>query len=72
MSSHRNPKYKTELCRHFESGKGCMHKDKCEFAHGVNDLITSSGNVSYNIFTYIYSFNNACKDFKYVLYLTHY
>jgi hypothetical protein len=31
-------KFKTMLCRHFETQKGCMHKDKCQFAHGIEDL----------------------------------
>jgi hypothetical protein len=39
----QNPtKYKTMLCRHFETTKGCMHKDKCQFAHGIEDLCSSS------------------------------
>jgi hypothetical protein len=36
-------RFKTMLCRHFETSKGCMHKDKCQFAHGPEDL-RSSGN----------------------------
>ena len=32
-------KFKTMLCRHFETTKGCMHKDKCQFAHGMEELI---------------------------------
>ena len=39
-----NPqKYKTMLCKHFSSPKGCSFGDKCQFAHGVNDLRTSNG-----------------------------
>jgi len=30
------------LCRHFETTKGCMHGDKCQFAHGIEDLSSSS------------------------------
>ena len=32
------------LCRHYETTKGCMHRDKCQFAHGVEDLNMSVGN----------------------------
>ena len=39
-----NPqKYKTMLCKHFSSPKGCSFGDKCQFTHGVNDLRTSNG-----------------------------
>ena len=39
-----NPqKYKTMLCKHFSSPKGCSFGDKCQFAHGVDDLRTSNG-----------------------------
>ena len=31
------------LCKHFSSPKGCSFGDKCQFAHGVNDLRTSNG-----------------------------
>jgi hypothetical protein len=47
------PKYKTMLCRHYETTKGCMHKDKCQFAHGIDDLRTS-GNQSGGGVIYIY------------------
>lgn len=31
------------LCKHFSSSKGCSFGDKCNFAHGVNDLRSSNG-----------------------------
>ena len=31
------------LCKHFTSPKGCSFGDKCQFAHGVEDLRTSNG-----------------------------
>jgi len=37
-SQQNSGKYKTMLCRHFETTKGCMHKDKCQFAHGTDEL----------------------------------
>ena len=33
-----NEKYKTELCRHFETHKNCQLEDKCHFAHGQAEL----------------------------------
>ena len=33
-----NEKYKTELCRHFETHKNCQLDDKCHFAHGQAEL----------------------------------
>lgn len=34
-----NPnKYKTMLCKHFETNKGCSFGDKCQFAHGAAEL----------------------------------
>lgn len=31
-------KYKTMLCKHFETPKGCVYNDKCQFAHGAFEL----------------------------------
>ena len=33
-----NDKYKTELCRHFETHKNCQLGEKCNFAHGQHEL----------------------------------
>ena len=39
QSTHNNPtKYKTMLCKHFTSPKGCSFGDKCQFAHGEEEL----------------------------------
>lgn len=34
----RSAKVKTELCRFFNSSKGCAFGDKCNYAHGQNEL----------------------------------
>ncbi len=44
-------KYKTMLCKHSDTSKGCVYKDKCQFAHGAHELKQGSqgmggGNVS--------------------------
>ena len=26
------------LCKHYETTKGCVYKDKCQFAHGAHEL----------------------------------
>jgi hypothetical protein len=43
-----NMKYKTILCKHFETSKGCVYKDRCQFAHGIQELRSGMnlGNVS--------------------------
>ena len=33
-----NPKYKISLCKKFETGKGCPYGDRCQFAHGEQEL----------------------------------
>ncbi len=33
------------LCKHYDTSKGCVYKDKCQFAHGAHEL-KSSMNVS--------------------------
>jgi hypothetical protein len=39
-----NPaKYKTMLCKHFSSTKGCSFGDKCQFAHGISELRSTNG-----------------------------
>jgi hypothetical protein len=34
----RSAKVKTELCRHYNSAKGCAFGDKCNYAHGEDEL----------------------------------
>lgn len=44
-STHNNPaKYKTMLCKHFSSPKGCSFGEKCQFAHGMAELRSQGGN----------------------------
>ena len=33
-----NPRYKTTLCKHFNTPQGCSYGDKCQFAHGNGEL----------------------------------
>ena len=40
-------KYKTMLCKHFETNKGCSFGDKCQFAHGASELRSNINNVDY-------------------------
>ena len=42
-TSHNPVKYKTVLCKHFKSSKGCSFGDKCQFAHGINELRSIPG-----------------------------
>ena len=42
-----DPKYKTELCKKFQSTGQCPYGYKCRFAHGKEELITKSQGVNY-------------------------
>jgi len=33
-----NSKYKTSMCRHYEATKTCQLGDRCNFAHGEQEL----------------------------------
>ena len=33
-----NPRYKTTLCKKFSQGQGCPYGEKCQFAHGAQEL----------------------------------
>lgn len=34
-------RYKTMLCKHYDTPKGCVYNDKCQFAHGAHELKSS-------------------------------
>ena len=36
--SHGNPRYKTVLCKKFMVNQSCPYGDKCQFAHGEQEL----------------------------------
>ena len=38
-----NPRYKTSLCKKFSSGQICPYGDKCQFAHGTQELRSFHG-----------------------------
>ena len=40
----KDPKYKTELCKSFESKNICMYGNKCRFAHGKSELFDKASN----------------------------
>ncbi|CAK9302010.1 unnamed protein product [Gordionus sp. m RMFG-2023] len=40
-------RYKTELCRPFEESGECKYGDKCQFAHGVNEMRNLSRHPKY-------------------------
>ena len=41
--SHGNPRYKTVLCKKFMVNQSCPYGDKCQFAHGEQELRTFNG-----------------------------
>ena len=42
IPSNINNKYKSALCKNYESPIGCSYKDKCQFAHGIEELRAAS------------------------------
>ncbi len=41
-------RYKTMLCKHYETTKGCVYKDKCQFAHGAHELRSNMNVIFFN------------------------
>ena len=48
-----NPRYKTTLCKKYMSSKSCPYGEKCQFAHGEQELrspsIQANNNLMYNM-----------------------
>ena len=42
-----DPKYKTELCKKFQSTGKCPYGYKCRFAHGKEELLTKTQGTNY-------------------------
>ena len=42
-----NPRYKTSLCKHFGTPQGCSYGDKCQFAHGNQELRLNNNQMAY-------------------------
>ena len=42
-----DPKYKTELCKKFQSTGKCPYGHKCRFAHGKEELLSKNQGVNY-------------------------
>ena len=42
-----NPRYKTSLCKHFGTPQGCSYGDKCQFAHGNQELRLNNNQMPY-------------------------
>ena len=40
---HSNPRYKTALCKKYMQSQSCPYGDKCQFAHGEQELRTFNG-----------------------------
>lgn len=38
MKGPSNARYKTMMCKHFNTEEGCQYGEKCQFAHGATDL----------------------------------
>lgn len=39
-----NPRYKTAMCKNYNTEQGCQYGDKCQFAHGPEELRTFQAN----------------------------
>ena len=42
-----NPRYKTSLCKHFGTPQGCSYGEKCQFAHGNQELRLNNNQMPY-------------------------
>ena len=51
-----DPKYKTELCKKFQSTGKCPYGHKCRFAHGKEELISKTQGANYK--------KKLCKSFE--------
>ena len=38
-----NVRYKTMMCKHYNTTQGCSYGEKCQFAHGPQDLRPFNG-----------------------------
>ena len=56
LEKQADPKYKTEMCKTFETTSFCPYGNKCRFAHGKNDLLDKQ------IDTKVYK-QRSCKSF---------
>ena len=41
-----NPRYKTMMCKNYNTEQGCQYGDKCQFAHGVEEIRTYHNNAT--------------------------
>ena len=48
-------RYKTMLCKHYDTQKGCVYNEKCQFAHGAHEL-KSTINVKFHLINFIFFF----------------
>ena len=55
-----NPRYKTTLCKKFSTPQGCPYGDKCQFAHGEQDLHSYGQQNMMNM--YNHNFNNKSQN----------
>ena len=55
-----NAKYKTVLCKHYNTPQGCSYGEKCQFAHGQHELKPLDGNLFNQ--NYMMQMNNKQKD----------
>ena len=44
-----NPRYKTSLCKHYGTPQGCSYGEKCQFAHGNQELRLNNNQMTYMI-----------------------
>ena len=60
MQGPNNLKYKTVLCKHYNTPQGCSYGEKCQFAHGEQELKHVEGNMLTQ--NYMMQMNNKQKD----------
>ena len=56
-----DPKYKTELCKKYQSTGKCPYGHKCRFAHGKEELLSKTQGVNYKKKQCKTFYEKACK-----------
>ena len=57
-----NPKYKTSLCKKFGTPQGCPYGEKCQFAHGEQELRLYTGQPQNMMSMYNPNLNNKSQN----------
>ena len=66
LQESQNSRYKTVLCKHFDSPQGCSYGEKCQFAHGKHELRFLDNKISPNFSNKVTSNQRNALNYKIV------